>query len=152
LAEKFTERTAGIWIPLVFYAVGGAYLLAFWALFDTTAYHLILLGGVSIIIAVALYLLSRWAYWLGLFTFPLLLTVFVFALVSSVNLVGWSPDLPSGVFQASMIAYLVFLVFAFILLIDKRNTLKNDRILDLLGRPLSASASQPEANEPSAGT
>jgi len=151
LAEKFTERTAGIWLPLVFYAVGGAYMLAFWGLFDRTAYHLIVLGGVSIVIAVALYLLSRWAYWLGLFTFPLLLTVFALALVSSVNLIGWYPDLPSGLFHASMIAYLVFLVFAFILLIDKRNTLKNDRLLDLLGRPLSASANQPETKE-SAGT
>ena len=126
-------------------------MLAFWGLFDRTAYHLIVLGGVSIVIAVALYLLSRWAYWLGLFTFPLLLTVFALALVSSVNLIGWYPDLPSGLFHASMIAYLVFLVFAFILLIDKRNTLKNDRLLDLLGRPLSASANQPETKE-SAGT
>ena len=151
MAEKFTERTAGIWLPLVFYAVGGAYMLAFWGLFDRTAYHLIVLGGVSIVIAVALYLLSRWAYWLGLFTFPLLLTVFALALLSSVNLIGWYPDLPSGLFHASMIAYLVFLVFAFILLIDKRNTLKNDRLLDLLGRPLSASANQPET-EQSAGT
>ena len=140
MAEKFTERTAGIWLPLVFYAVGGAYMLAFWGLFDRTAYHLIVLGGVSIVIAVALYLLSRWAYWLGLFTFPLLLTVFALALLSSVNLIGWYPDLPSGLFHASMVAYLVFLVFAFVLLIDKRNTLKNDRLLDLLGRPLSASA------------
>lgn len=122
-------------------------MLAFWGMFDRAAYHLIVLGGLSIVIAVALYLLSRWAYWLGLFTFPLLLTVFVFALVASVNLVGWYPDLPSGLFHASMIAYVVFLFFAFILLIDKRNTLKNDRILDMLGRPLSASANQPETSE-----
>jgi hypothetical protein len=148
LAEDFTERTAGIWVPLVFYAVGGAYMLAFWGMFDRTAYHLLVLGGLSIIIAVALYLLSKWAYWLGLFTFPLLLTVVAVALLGSVNLVGWYPDLPTGVFHASMITYLVFLVFAFVLLIDKRNTLKNDRILDMLGRPLSASANQPESKEP----
>jgi hypothetical protein len=148
LTENFTEHTAGIWVPLVFYAVGGAYLLAFWGMFDRTAYHLVVLGGLSIIIAVALYLLSRWAYWLGLFTFPLLLTVVALALLGSVNLVGLYPDLPTGLFHASMIVYLVFLVFAFVLLIDKRNALKSDRILDMLGRPLSASASQPESEEP----
>ncbi len=148
MAEKFSERTAGIWIPLVFYAVGGVYMLGFWGLFDRTAYHLVILGGISIIIAAALYLLSRWAYWLGLFTFPLLFADFAYALTFSVNVMGWYPDIPTGVFNASMVVYLVFLTFSLIFLIDRRNVLKNDRLLDLLGRPLSGA---PKAQESKPG-
>ncbi len=152
MAEKFTERTAGIWIPLVFYAVGGVYMLGFWGLFDRTAYHLVILGGISIAITVTLYSLSRWAYWLGLFTFPLLFADFAYALVFSVNVVGWYPDIPTAVFHASMVAYLVFLVLSLIFLIDRRSVLKNDRFLDLLGNPLSAAPKSQESKQDSAGT
>lgn len=152
MAEKFTERTAGIWLPLIFYAVGGGYILAFWGLFDRTAYHLTILGALSIIIAVALYLLSKWAYWLGLFTFPLLFADFVYALEFSVNVVGWYPDISNALFQTSMIVYLVFLVFSLVLLIDKRNVLKNDRILDILGKPLSSMSEPQEAKRDTAAT
>jgi hypothetical protein len=149
LAEKFTERTAGIWIPLVFYAIGGVYMISFWGLFDRTAYHLVILGGVSFAIAVALYSLSKWAYWLGLFTFPLLIADFAYALVFSVNVVGWYPDIPTGVFHASMVAYLVFLVLSLIFLIDRRSVLKNDRLLDLLSKPLSATPKLQESKQDS---
>ena len=142
MTESFTERTAGIWMPLVFYGVGGVYMLAFWGLFDRTAYHLLVLGGVSIIIAVALYTLSRWAYWLGLFTFPLLFVLFAYALIFSVNVVGWAPDIPNTILNASMVVYLVLLTISFLLLIDKRNTLKGDRILDMLHKPLAAPATE----------
>ncbi len=152
MAEKFTERTAGIWIPLVFYAVGGVNMLGFWGLFDRTAYHLVILGGISIAIAVALYSLSRWAYWLGLFAFPLLFAEFAYALVFSVNVVGWYPDISTTVFHASMVAYLVFLVLSLIFLIDRRSVLKNDRLLDLLGKPLSATPKSQESKQDSAGT
>jgi len=135
LTEKFTERTAGIWLPLVFYIVGGVYMLAFWGVFDRTAFHLTVFGVVSIIIAVALFSTSRWAFLLGLFTFPLFFTEFLYALLWSVNLVGWNPNLQTAAFQASMIVYLIFLTLSLILLIDKRNTLKSDRILDRLNRP-----------------
>jgi len=138
LKEKLTERTAGIWLPLAFYAAGGAYLLAFWALYATNAYHLIALGALSIAIAAALYSMSRWAFWLGLFTFPLMFVEFLYALLGSVNLVGWNPNPPTAVFHGSMIIYLLFLSLSMILLIDKRNTLKGDRILDRLNRPVAA--------------
>jgi len=141
LAEKFTERTAGIWVPLMFYAVGGAYMLAFWGLFERAAYHLLILGGISIIIAIALYFLSRWAYWLGIFTFPLLFALFAYALTFSVNVVGWDPNIPNAALNVSMVIYLIFLTLSFLLLIDKRNTLKSDRILDILHRPLAAPSS-----------
>ena len=137
LAQSFTERTAGIWVPLVFYFVGGAYMLAFWGLFDRAAYHLLVLGGISIIIAIALYFLSRWAYWLGIFTFPLMFALFAWALIFSVNVVGWYPDIPNAVLNASMVVYLVFLTLSLLLLIDKRNTLKNDRVLDMLHKPFA---------------
>jgi len=140
LSETFAERTAGIWFPLVFYAVGGVYLLAFWALYGLTAYHLLVLGIASIVIAAALYSLSKWAYWLGLFTFPLLLVEFIFALNFSVSVVGWYPNIPTAIFNASMVAYLVFLCFSFLFLVDKRNTLKTDRVMDKI-RP---SAPAPE--------
>ena len=145
MTEKFTERTAGIWLPLVFYVAGGVYMLAFWGVFDRTAYYLTVFGVVSIIIAVALFSTSRWAFLLGLFTFPLMLTEFLYSLLWSVNLVGWNPNLQNAAFQASMIIYLIFLTISLILLIDKRNTLKSDRILDLLNRP----AASPESSSKS---
>lgn len=145
MTEEFTERTAGIWLPLVFYAIGGAYMLAFWGIFDRTAYHLTALGILSIVLAVALYAMSRWAFWIGLISFPLYFAEFLYALFSSVNLLGWSPNIPTAAFHTSMIVYIVFLVFSLILLIDKRNTLKSDRILDRLRRPVEA----PEDSEKS---
>ena len=152
MAEKFSERTAGIWVPLVFYWVGGAYMLAFCGTLASSAYHLVVLGGLSIVIAIALFLLSRWAYWLGLFTFPLMFAEFAFALLNSVNVVGWYPDYVNGAFQASMIAYLVFLVLSVLLLVDKRNTLKTDRFMDMLGRLSSSSSSlqEPKADSKAA--
>jgi hypothetical protein len=144
LAEKFAERTAGIWVPLVFYAAGGVYMLTFWAVFSQAAYHLILLGIASIIIALALYETSRWAYWLGLFTFPLMFVELLYALVASVNLAGWGPNVQVAAFNGSMIAYLVFLTLSLILLIDRRNVLKSDRILDML----KSTAPPPPAKSP----
>jgi hypothetical protein len=132
LTEKFTERTAGIWVPLVFYAAGGIYMLAFWAVFTQAAYHLILLGIASIAIAFTLYKTSRWAYWLGLVTFPLMFVEFLYGLVASVNLAGWDPNVEVAAFNGSMIVYLVILTLSLILLIDRRNALKSDRILDML--------------------
>jgi len=117
-------------------------MLAFWGVFDPSAYALAALGAISVIIGVALFMLSRWGFWIGLFTFPLYLVEFVYAVVSSVNLVGWFPDAVTGVFQSSMIIYLIFLCFSFILLLDRRNTLKNDRILDSLNRVITSSRSE----------
>jgi uncharacterized membrane protein (DUF2068 family) len=143
LTEEFTERTAGIWLPLIFYAVGGVYMLAFWGIFDRTAYHLTALGLLSIILAVALYMMSQWAFWFGLISFPLYLVEFLYALYSSVNFVGWNPNIPTAAFHASIVIYLVFLVLSLILLIDKRNTLKTDRVIDKLRRPVET----PEKSE-----
>lgn len=140
MTENFTERTAGIWVALGFYVAGGAYMLAFWGLFARSAYHLIVLAAVSLIIAVALYSVSRWALWLGLFTFPLLFVEFLYALLSSLNLVGLYPNPQTAAFNASMIVYLVFLTISLVLLIDRRNALKNDRILDRLKRPVESPA------------
>ena len=145
MTETFTERTAGIWVPFVFYVVGGAYMLAFWALFDRAAYHLLVLGGISLVIAGALYFLSKWAYWLGLFSFPLMFALFGWALVFSVNVVGWYPDVPNAILNGSMVVYLVFLTLSMLLLIDRRNTLKSDRILDMLHKPLASPPSETKA-------
>ncbi len=149
MTETFTERTAGIWLPLVFYAAGGVYLLAVWALFCASAYSLFWLGAVSIVIAATLFLMSRWAYWLGLFTFPLLAAEFVYALTFSVDVVGWYPNPVTAVFNASMVVYFFFLCFSFLLLIDRRNTLKSDKFLDKLHGTLTAPATSPEASKTS---
>ncbi len=146
MTEKFSERTAGVWIPLVFYAVGGIYLLGFWGLFARNAYHLLILGVASLVVSIALFSLSRWGYWLGLFIFPLLFADFAYALAFSVNIFGWYPDIPTGVFNGSLVAYLVLLVISLIFLIDRRNALKSDRFLDMLGKPFS-SASRPQESK-----
>jgi hypothetical protein len=89
-----------------------------------------------------LYFLSRWAYWLGIFTFPLLFALFAYGLVFSVNVVGWYPNIPNALLNVSMILYLVFLTLSLLLLIDRRNILKNDRILDMLRKPLAAPSAE----------
>ena len=150
MSETFAERTAGIWFPLVFYAVGGVYLLVFWALYGLSAYHLLALGAASLIICAALYMLSKWAYWLGLFTFPLLLLEFIYALIFSVSVVGWYPNVPTALFNASMIIYLIFLCFSFLFLVDKRNTLKTDRFLDRLKPSAPAADKKPTETRASA--
>ena len=132
MSESFTERTAGIWVPLVFYAVGGIYLLAFWAMFSLTAYHLLALGIASLVVAALLFSLSKWAYWIGLFTFPLLFVENLYALIFSVNLVGWDPNVTAAALNASMVAYAVLLCFSLLFLIDRRNALKSDRLMDNL--------------------
>ena len=142
MSNSFNERSPGVWFALIFYVVGGFYMLAFWGVFDPSAYALAALGAISVIIGVALFMLSRWGFWIGLFTFPLYLVEFVYAVMSSVNLVGWFPDAVTGAFQSSMIIYLIFLCFSFILLLDRRNALKNDRILDSLNRVITSSRSE----------
>jgi hypothetical protein len=142
MKEQFAERSAGIWFALVFYLVGGAYMLAFWGILDQVAYHLAILGLSSIIVGFALYMSSRWAFWIALFTFPVYFAEFIYGAVSSVNFVGWVPDTATGLFQASMIVYVVFLCFSFVLVIDKRNTLRSDRALDSLGNLISQSKSE----------
>ena len=132
MTETFTERTAGIWIPIVFYAAGGIYILTFWAVFSLSAYHLLALGIASLLVAALLFMLSKWAYWIGLFTFPLLAVEFVDALIYSVNIAGWDPNASVAVFNGSMVVYLVLLCFSFLLLIDRRNALRGDRIMDRL--------------------
>jgi signal transduction histidine kinase len=137
LTESFTERTAGIWIPTVFYAAGGIYILAFWAVFTLSAYHLLALGIASILVAAFLFSLSKWAYWIGLFTFPLLIIEFLYALTFSVNIAGWNPNASVAAFNASMVAYLVLLCFSFLLLLDRRNILKSDKFMDKLSSSIS---------------
>jgi hypothetical protein len=139
--EVSNDRSAGIWVALVIYVLGGGYMLAFWAL-DQVAYYLAVLGIVSVLIGVALFRISRWAWWLGLFSFPIYFVDVTYALLASVNLVGWYPDLPTGVFHASMIIYLVFLCLGFLLLVDRRNALRSDQILDSLSKPLSRPATE----------
>ena len=142
MTESFTERTAGTWIPTVFYAVGGVYILAFWGMFSPSAYHLLVLGIASLITAVLLFELSKWAYWIGLFTFPLLLVEFALALTFSVNVVGWAPNSSVALFNGTMVAYLVLLCFSFLLLVDRRNVLKTDRLLDRLRVTKAVSSSE----------
>jgi hypothetical protein len=137
VSNVVNERSAGVWAALVVYAIGGAYMLGFWALLDRTVYLLAFFGVVSIVIAAALFKMSRWAWWLGLFTFPLFFIDVAYALLASVSFVGGYPDTMTALFHGSMLIYLVFLCFAFILLIDRRNVLRSDRVLDLLSRPLS---------------
>jgi len=120
-------------------------MLTFWALFDRAAYHLLVLGGISIVIAAALYFLSKWAYWLGIFSFPLMFALFAWALIFSVNVVGWYPNIPNAILNGSMVVYLVFLSLSLLLLIDRRNALKSDRILDMLHKPFATPPSETKA-------
>ncbi|MGA3297917.1 MAG: hypothetical protein ABSD41_10765 [Candidatus Bathyarchaeia archaeon] len=149
MSEAVGERSAGIWVALVIYVLGGGYLLGFWSLLDRAAYHLAILGIVSVVIAISLLRLSRWAYWLGLFTFPLCLVDVAYALLTSVNFVGWNPNTQTLAFNASMVIYLVFLCFGFLLLIDRRSVLRSDAILDILSKFSTAKASAGTPDKPS---
>jgi len=144
--EVASERSAGIWVALVIYVLGGVYMLAFWVL-DPSAYYLALFGIVSLLIGLTLFRVSRWAWWLGLFSFPIFFVEVAYALLTSVNFVGWYPDLATGAFNASMIVYLVFLCLGFLLLIDRRNVLRSDNLLDSLSKPLSKSATTTKSQQ-----
>ena len=148
MSEAVGERSAGIWVALVIYVLGGGYLLGFWSLLDRAAYHLAILGIVSVVIAISLLRLSRWAYWLGLFTFPLCLVDVAYALLTSVNFVGWNPNTQTLAFNASMVIYLVFLCFGFLLLIDRRSVLRSDAILDILSKFSTAKTSAGTSDKP----
>jgi len=132
MSVSFNERSAGIWFSGTFYLLAGIYMLAFWGMLDTSAYGLAILGVLSVVTGAFLFTLSRWAFWIGLFTFPVYLVEFLYAIASSVNLVGWFPDALTGAFQSSMIVYLIFLCLSFVVLMDKRNMLKKDRAVDAL--------------------
>jgi hypothetical protein len=142
MSESFNERSAGIWFSGAFYLLAGVYMIAFWGILDTSAYGLAILGVLSVVVGAFLFTLSRWAFWIGLFTFPVYLVEFLYAITSSVNLVGWFPDALTGAFQSSMIVYLIFLCLSFIVLIDKRNTLKKDRAVDALENFISSRKSE----------
>jgi hypothetical protein len=43
-----------------------------------------------------------------------------------------------------MVVYLVFLTLSLLLLIDRRNALKSDRVLDMLHKPFAAPPSEQE--------
>jgi uncharacterized membrane protein (DUF2068 family) len=121
---------------MVIYSLGGVFLLGFWTL-DRAAYHLAIFGITSLIIGIALFRLSRWAYWLGLFSFPLCFIDVAYALQTSVNFVGWNPNLQTLAFNSLMVAYLVVLCFGFLLLIDRRGVLRSDVALDLLRKSVT---------------
>jgi hypothetical protein len=147
MTESFTERTAGIWIPTVVYAASGVYLLAFWAMFSLAAYHLLALGVASLAVAALLFSLSKWGFWVGLFAFPLLIVEFAYALLFSVNIVGWDPSATVAVFNGSMIAYLVLLCISLLLLVDRRNALRSDRFMDRLRSSAPAEEKEPTMSE-----
>ena len=55
MSEAINDRSVGVWIALVIYALGGVYMLGFWILFDHAAYTLALLGAASLLISVTLF-------------------------------------------------------------------------------------------------
>lgn len=73
-----------------------------------------------------------------MFSFPIFFVDVAYALLTSVNFMGWYPDLTTGLFHASIIAYLVMICLGFLLLVDRRNVLRSDRILDLLNKSFSS--------------
>lgn len=134
MSEPVRERSAGVWVALVIYALCGGYLLGFWGILDRAAYHLAILGVISVGIAIFLFRLSRWAYWLGLFTFPLCLLDVGLALKTSINFAGWYPNLQNLTFNSSMVLYMILLCFGFLLLLDRRSVLRSDALLDGLSK------------------
>lgn len=127
MVEKTTfERTqaTGLLVASAIFIVLGAYGLVFSALYDLGLIPLIALSLALVGAGLGAFLGRRFALWLALVLFPLGVVEVLSTLSYSVTLFGWYANTAAGVFNASLILYIVGLVVSLLLVVDKRGQLK----------------------------
>jgi hypothetical protein len=133
-------RPIGLKISVVVFLLAAAYNIAFPALFDPSLFPLILIGALCLVNGISLFLQRKLGLYLTLLLFPIMLLQGSYTLFAVVNSVGWDPNPQTAAFNASLIAYSLITLLAFLLVLDKRAELRPMAIsLPSLGRSLSKS-------------
>ena len=118
------QGPTGLRVAAIFYIILGIYMLAFPVLYDPSLYPLYIIGILSILSGVGILLLKKWALWISVALFPVMLMLSIVTLYYSVSVVGFYPDWESTVFHISLIAYLILTIIAFLLVVDRRREFK----------------------------
>jgi hypothetical protein len=146
-------RPVGIIVATAIFLFEGIYNMAFPALFDPSLIPLVAIGALCFITAASLFLKRKIAFYLALLLFPIMLTQGALALYTNVNSVGWRPDYATATFNASLVAYMLGLLLALLLVLDKRATLRPISVpMPFLGRsPAGTAAAKPHETEEESG-
>ncbi|GEM_PF-3228213 len=124
--EGSIERThaTGLLVASAIFILLGVYGLAFSAIYDVGLIPLLILSLASVVTGLGVFLGRRFALWLSLLLFPLAIVETLSTLFYSVTMSGWYSSDMVTLFNASLIMYVIGLVVALLLVIDKRSELK----------------------------
>lgn len=135
-------RPPGIIVATVIFILAGIYNVAFPVLFDRALILLVVIGVLCFVTAVGLFAKRKFGFYLTILLFPVMLAQGGLTLYTVVNLVGWNPNYATAAFNGSLVAYIVVLVLAFLLVLDRRAELRPMSVsLPFLGRTPSAATS-----------
>lgn len=133
-------RPIGLKISVVVFLLAAAYNIIFPALFDPSLFPLIIIGALCAVNGIGLFLQRKLGLYLTLLLFPIMLLQGSYTLSAVVNSVGWNPNPQTAAFNASLIAYVLITLLAFLLVVDKRAELRPMAVsFPSLGRSLSKS-------------
>src|SRR2546425_3199220 len=122
-AEAASFRPFGLSIASFFYALSGIYYLAFPIVAqDTGAWHLYVIGAVSLLGSFGVFRMTRWGLWLGLLLFPLQIVAPSSTLLTVISYPGiWQQPIAIA-FVASLFVLMFFASLTFLLVLDKRRS------------------------------
>lgn len=146
-------RPTGIVVATAIFLLEGIYNVAFPALFDPSLIPLIGIGAVCFVTSAGLFLKRKFAFYLALLLFPIMLTQGALTLYTNVNSVGWRPDYATATFNASLIAYMLGLLLALLLVLDKRAILRPMSVsMPWIGKsPAGTATSKPHESKEESG-
>jgi hypothetical protein len=111
-------------VAAILYIILGVYTLAFPVLYDPSLFPLYIIGILSILSGLGTVLLKKWALWISVPLFPVMLLLSIVTLSYSVTVVGFYPDWETTLFHISLIIYLILTILGFLQVVDKRRELK----------------------------
>lgn len=113
----------GVLFPAIFYFAAAFYNL-FFVVYDLGLAHIYVLAALCVASAVGILLTNRWGLWLGLVLFPIIVASAASTLYYSINIMVGETMIAVLVFNISLVLYMVFSAFSFLLLLDKRREFK----------------------------
>jgi hypothetical protein len=118
-------RPVGLSFSSFFYVASGLYYLIYpFVVGDTSLYTLYVVGGLSIVGAVGVRMVTRWGLWIGLGLFPFQIAAPAFALMAALQPPGVSSSASALAFIVSLAILMFFASLTFLLILDKRRTFK----------------------------
>ena len=118
------RTSLGILFPAIFYLLVGIYMIMFPILFDILLFAIIILSSFCIITGIGLFLLKRWSLWLALALSPYIIVSAWITLSCSRNLVGFIPNVQTGVFHTTLILWIILAPISILFLIGKRKAFR----------------------------